>query len=592
MENNPFMSDIQEDDMPIMGVVVFKIHKNKYFKFDPLRYVNGAVSSVFAFTCDRDIFPTFLEWICSEIIEYKWALFYCLPNKSLEQGLKLIHTDNDVHSFFTDAERSGGFKEKRKGEQKTVDDEHVGRKSVQTSRKGKEIVYEFPGPSPTMESQVSVTNYKRAIINGKSKMVEVKDVGLVQPVRINNKGSEINCEDAFDEKVKSKLKSHEKGKLDACSMSPHKLVEWEQQEAGSPNQRTPPLKPKRKGLAVDNDGGSSKHCDLVHENVVYNGHSLPNMDKERFSNNSTCSRPDIDNVEVIGYVIGIHKAYGKMIAKKSTYSSPDMDNGEVAVAGINKADGNNDYTYSQREPSTLDVLVQGFDSQKNHPGIDVLQHDTHVDCSVAKLNDHPTADIGVKVVPVDKSADDFMDVLNDEERIPNYSLDDMKLQDEEEKLISTLAHHLDLWIDLMWYFREPDTDWAMISPYFLTCTLGGSMIDYYASGLRYPVAWRYVEKETMVAKNEKNIATAAYFVFKRAWDFTDQGHSSFNKHDLLIVEAATGHIMGHTVQVYIGNSQSFENVAIQGNAGLFFVGFWSEGVMSYVDLVKVFRHGL
>ncbi|GKB24662.1 hypothetical protein Tco_0864063 [Tanacetum coccineum] len=37
--------------------------------------------------------------------------------------------------------------------------------------------------------------------------------------------------DASDEEVKSKLKSHEKRKPDACSMSPHKLVEWEQQEA-------------------------------------------------------------------------------------------------------------------------------------------------------------------------------------------------------------------------------------------------------------------------------------------------------------------------------------------------------------------------
>ncbi|GJS21115.1 hypothetical protein Tco_0449747 [Tanacetum coccineum] len=189
------------DDMPIMDEVVFKIYKNGYFEFDPLR----------------------LD-LC-EIIEYKWALFYCLPNKSLEQGLKLIHTDNDVHSFFADAERSGkihlyitykqqdlgryylrnmvwveedaalrcsssspfstrikrkggkttkeGLRKKAKGEQKMVNDEPVGRKSVETSRKGKEIMYEFPCPSPTKESQVSVTNYKRAIVNGKAKMVEV-----------------------------------------------------------------------------------------------------------------------------------------------------------------------------------------------------------------------------------------------------------------------------------------------------------------------------------------------------------------------------------------------------------------------------------
>ncbi|GJS88680.1 hypothetical protein Tco_0771316 [Tanacetum coccineum] len=100
-------------------------------------------------------------------------------------------------------------------------------------------------------------------------------------------------------------------------MSPHELLEWEQQEAGSPYLRTPPLKPRRKcieflcknlfgdflhcdsvadefllddnwqyeGLAVDDVGGSSIHCDLVHENVVYNDLSVPSMDKERFSNN-------------------------------------------------------------------------------------------------------------------------------------------------------------------------------------------------------------------------------------------------------------------------------------------------------------------
>nr|GFB85856.1 hypothetical protein [Tanacetum cinerariifolium] len=45
--------------------------------------------------------------------------------------------------------------------------------------------------------------------------------------------------------------------------------------------------------------------------------------------------------------------------------------------GIDKADGNNDYTYSQRKPSTLDVLVQGFDSQKNHPVDDFI--DVHED---------------------------------------------------------------------------------------------------------------------------------------------------------------------------------------------------------------------
>ncbi|GJU11935.1 phospholipase-like protein [Tanacetum coccineum] len=41
--------------------------------------------------------------------------------------------------------------------------------------------------------------------------------------------------------------------------------------------------------------------------------------------------------------------------------------------------------------------------------------------------------------------------------------------------------------------REPNADWAMVSPHFLTCTLGGLTIDYYSNGVMYPVAWRDVE---------------------------------------------------------------------------------------------------
>nr|GEW74181.1 hypothetical protein [Tanacetum cinerariifolium] len=65
--------------------------------------------------------------------------------------LKLIHTDNDVHSFFVDAELNG---------------------------------------TPTKERQIVVTNYIRAIVNGKAKMVdnfgpvqENVDMGIKQDVR-------------------------------------------------------------------------------------------------------------------------------------------------------------------------------------------------------------------------------------------------------------------------------------------------------------------------------------------------------------------------------------------------------------------------
>ncbi|GJT64931.1 hypothetical protein Tco_1016411 [Tanacetum coccineum] len=378
-----FVDRNMTDDMPVLDEVVFKIHKNGYFELDPLRYVNGSVSSVSAFTCDRDIFPSCLDWILSSILENKWALFYCLPNKSLEKGLKLIHTDNDVHSFFADAERRGKIhlyvthkqqalgkfylknmvwleedaslrcsssspfstrikrkshkttkdcgrknsrgKEKmvddeplgrkllktsRKGKEKMdefpdstpikerkysddrvgrmsmqtflnelgefpdltptkereVDDEAVGRNSIRTRRKGKEIMAEFSG-TPANEKKVVVTNYRRAIINGKAKMVEVADVQESNVKKSNQKlfpkmldslSYKLECQirpslsvlliqpNVSDEEVKSKVKSHEKRKLDASAMSPQELFEWAEQEAGSPYLRTPHIKPRRK----------------------------------------------------------------------------------------------------------------------------------------------------------------------------------------------------------------------------------------------------------------------------------------------------------------------------------------------------------
>ncbi|GKE18896.1 hypothetical protein Tco_1426473 [Tanacetum coccineum] len=119
-----------------------------------------------------------------------------------------------------------------------------------------------------------------------------------------------------------------------------------------------------------------------------------------------------------------------------------MDNGEVVCDDmvIDKADGKNEYTYSQRAPSMLDVLIKSLDCANDNPGIDVLQHDNDVDRSIAELNQHPTADIHVEPVYVFYDfADDYMSVLNDEEHEEEneakYSLDEIKLIDEDEKLI-------------------------------------------------------------------------------------------------------------------------------------------------------------
>ncbi|GKC81343.1 hypothetical protein Tco_1137060, partial [Tanacetum coccineum] len=63
--------------------------------------------------------------------------------------------------------------------EREVDDDVVGRNTIQTRRKGKEIMVEF-SCTPANEKKVVVNNYRRALINGKYRMVEVADVGLVE----------------------------------------------------------------------------------------------------------------------------------------------------------------------------------------------------------------------------------------------------------------------------------------------------------------------------------------------------------------------------------------------------------------------------
>nr|GEU31408.1 hypothetical protein [Tanacetum cinerariifolium] len=116
----------------------------------------------------------------------------------------------------------------------------------------------------------------------------------------------------------------------------------------------------------------------------------------------------------------------------STCSQPDMHNAEVTYDGmsIDKPDRKNKYTYSQGIPVTLDVLIQACAYSNKNPELYVFQHDNYVDRSVPKLNQHPTAE----PLLVDYFTNDYMSVLNDEEMMQNYSLDDMKFQHEEDNL--------------------------------------------------------------------------------------------------------------------------------------------------------------
>ena len=89
----------------------FRVHAHGRFAFDPLCYVDGSVGQTACFTnhsCNS-IFTRALDHLMKELEGDKWALFYCKPNTSLENGLTLIHTDNDVRRFFHHPAASGSI---------------------------------------------------------------------------------------------------------------------------------------------------------------------------------------------------------------------------------------------------------------------------------------------------------------------------------------------------------------------------------------------------------------------------------------------------------------------------------------------------
>lgn len=83
------------------------MHNNGVFEFGPLRYVQRNVSTLCGFVYNRHIFSLGLDDMLSRIRGEKWVVFFCLPGKSLEEGLKLIHTDNDVHTMIELGCRAG-----------------------------------------------------------------------------------------------------------------------------------------------------------------------------------------------------------------------------------------------------------------------------------------------------------------------------------------------------------------------------------------------------------------------------------------------------------------------------------------------------
>ncbi|GKF08742.1 phospholipase-like protein, partial [Tanacetum coccineum] len=72
--------------------------------------------------------------------------------------------------------------------------------------------------------------------------------------------------------------------------------------------------------------------------------------------------------------------------------------------------------------------------------------------------------------------------------------DEFEVDGEEEEKFESIkffgvsivpfSEHLELWVELLWHFRAPDTDWAIADPQFCPAILGGGMPIYHANAKR------------------------------------------------------------------------------------------------------------
>ncbi|GJW98690.1 phospholipase-like protein [Tanacetum coccineum] len=63
---------------------------------------------------------------------------------------------------------------------------------------------------------------------------------------------------------------------------------------------------------------------------------------------------------------------------------------------------------------------------------------------------------------------------------------------KSHSFVSLNEHHIDLWVDYMWHVRPENSNWAMVSCYFVKLLLQNGMPLFYANGEKYTTPWSEV----------------------------------------------------------------------------------------------------
>ena len=183
--------------------MVFEVYHNGEFIGHPfpLSYDYPNILVLKVSRSKRMSFKDFCDLLVYKLECKIWSLFYCIPRRSLEKGLTIVETDAEIKKMYDVASSYG-------------------------------LLQLYIAHDPQNLAQYYYNNLPF---------------------------------DSSDDEVISRLKSHEKRKGDAASMSPEQLEAWAEEESRSPYLRTPPLKARRKGIHFQ---GKNLFEDFLHSSSV------------------------------------------------------------------------------------------------------------------------------------------------------------------------------------------------------------------------------------------------------------------------------------------------------------------------------------
>ncbi|GJU61186.1 phospholipase-like protein [Tanacetum coccineum] len=108
----------------------------------------------------------------------------------------------------------------------------------------------------------------------------------------------------------------------------------------------------------------------------------------------------------------------------------------------------------------------------------------------------------------------------------NFWLKLVCLDPASHLFVSLNEQHIDLWVDYMWYVKPENSNWAMVSCYFVQLLLQNGMPLFYANGERYTTTWSEVDQVFfLINETGEHWCLAQIHIMSGEVTFYDTGHT-------------------------------------------------------------------